>query len=75
MLGWQNFMKLRFDLPTTEFPYNSSVNMSIGISPFEVVHDYKPKKPMDLTPMTQHPRVSKFASAFTSHVYDCKKNQ
>jgi len=35
-------------LPTAEFPYNSSCNRSIGMSPFEVVHDCKPMKPIDL---------------------------
>jgi len=49
------------------------VNRSIGISSFEVVHGYKPKKPIYLSPMTHHPRISKSASAFTSHVYDLHK--
>jgi len=40
------------------------------MSPFEVVHDYKPRKPIDLVPMTQHPRVSESASAFASHIHD-----
>jgi len=44
-------------LPTAEFTYNSSCDRSIGMSPFEVVHSYKPKKPIDLIPMTQHPSV------------------
>jgi len=37
-------------LPTTQFAYNSSINRSIGMSPFEVVHGYKPRKPLDLFP-------------------------
>ena len=45
------------------------MNRSIGMSPFKVVHDYKPKKPIDLIP-THHPRVSKSASAFALHVHD-----
>ena len=36
-----------------EFAYNSLVNRSIGMSPFEVVHDYKPRKPIDLILMTR----------------------
>ena len=40
-------------LPTTQFAYNSSVNRSIGMSLFEVVHGYKPRKPLDL-PMSIH---------------------
>jgi len=39
------------------------------MSPFEVGHGYKPRKPIDLIPMTQHPRVSKSASAFASHIH------
>jgi len=31
-------------LLTAELAYNSSVNMSIGMSPFEVVHGYKRRK-------------------------------
>jgi len=40
------------------------VNRAIGMSPFKVVHGYKPRKPIDLIPMT-YPKVSKCASAFT----------
>jgi len=40
------------------------------MSPFEIVHGYKLKKPIDLIPMTQHPRVSESASAFASHIHD-----
>jgi len=47
------------------------VNKSIGMSPFEVVHSYKHKKPIDLIPMMHHPRISE--SAFTSHVYNLHK--
>jgi hypothetical protein len=39
-------------LPTTQFAYNSSINRSIGMSPFEVVHGYKSRKPLDLLPMS-----------------------
>jgi len=35
-------------LPTAVFTYNSSVNRTIGISPFEVVHGYRPRQPIDL---------------------------
>ena len=43
------------------------------MSPFEIVHGYKLKKPIDLIPMTQHPRVSESASAFASHIHDLHK--
>jgi len=60
-------------LPSVEFADNSSVNKSIGMSPFEIVHSYKPMKPMDLIPMAQHPRVYESASAFASHIHDLHK--
>ena len=33
-------------LPNAEFAYNSSVNRTIGKSPFKVVHGFKPRTPM-----------------------------
>jgi hypothetical protein len=57
-------------LPTTLFAYNSSINRSIGMSSFEVVHGYKPKKPLDLLPMSLHARVSKSAGSFTRRIQD-----
>ena len=45
-------------LPRAEFSYNSSVNRSTGKSPFEIVHDYKPRKPLDLIPLPMHTRIS-----------------
>ncbi|GFZ18574.1 hypothetical protein Acr_27g0003130 [Actinidia rufa] len=50
------------------FAYNSSVNRSIGISPFEVVHGFKPRKPVDLLPMSPHTRVSESAESFARHI-------
>ena len=32
-------------LPQAEFAYNNSINRSTGMSPFEIVHRYKPRKP------------------------------
>ena len=40
------------------------------MSPFEVVHSYKPRKPIDLSSMTHHLWVSESTFAFTSHVHD-----
>ena len=57
-------------LPTTQFAYNSFVNRSIGASPFEVVHGYTPRKPLDLLPMSPHVRISKFAEAFAQHIHE-----
>jgi len=61
------------NLPAAEFTYNSSVNISTGMSPFEAVHDYKPRKFIDLLPITQHPRVSEPVSIFASHIHDLHK--
>ncbi|GFZ19564.1 hypothetical protein Acr_28g0002690 [Actinidia rufa] len=55
-------------LPTAQFAYNSSVNRSIGMSPFEVVHGFKPRKSIDLLPMSPHTRVSESAESFARHI-------
>ena len=57
-------------LPTVQLAYNSSTNMTIGIRPFEVMHGYPPKKPLDLLPMSPHVRVSESAEAFAQHLHD-----
>ena len=49
------------------------MNRLIGMSPFEVVHGYKPKKPIVFIPVTHHLRVFEFASAFASCVHDLHK--
>ena len=74
MLGCENFRNWDLILPTTEFTYNSSVHMSIDMSLFVVVHDFRPRNPIDFIPMTHHPRVSESAYAFAaSHIYDLHK--
>ena len=60
-------------LPRAEFAYNSSVNRSIGKSPFEVVHGYKPKRPLDLVPLPAHARVSESAESYAQHLKDLYK--
>lgn len=57
-------------LPTAQFAYNSSINRSIGMSPFEVVHGYKPRKPLDLLPMSLNARVSESAESFARRIQD-----
>ena len=37
-------------LTTAEFAYNSFVNRTIGMSPFEIVHGYQPRQAIDLIP-------------------------
>ena len=53
-----------------QLAYNSSVNRSIGASPFEVVHGYTPRKPLDLLPMSPHVRISKSTKAFARNIHD-----
>ena len=57
-------------LPTAQLAYNSSVNRSIGTSPFEVVHGCTPRKPLDLLPMSPHVRISESTEAFALHIHD-----
>ena len=61
-------------LPRAEFAYNSSVNRSTGMSPFEIVHGYKPMKPLDLVPLPTHTRVSESADSFAQHVKNLHKD-
>ena len=67
-------------LPTAQLTYNSSVNKSIGTSPFEVVHGCTPRKPLDLLSMSPYVRISESAKVFVArHIHDlhneiCKKN-
>ena len=59
---------------TYEFAYNSSVNRTIGMSPFEVVHGYQPRQHIDLIPMTpHHTRMSESAASFASHIHNLHK--
>jgi hypothetical protein len=43
---------------------------TLGMSPFEVVHGYKPRKPLDLIPMSPHASVSMSAEAFAQHLHN-----
>jgi hypothetical protein len=61
-------------LPIAQFAYNKSVNRTIGMSPFEVVHGYKARKPLDLLPMSPHVRMSESTEAFARHVHDLHKD-
>ena len=57
-------------LPTTQFVYNSSVNRSISMNPFEVVHGYKLRKPLYLLPMSLHTTVSELTESFARKIQD-----
>ena len=60
-------------LPRAEFVYNSSVNRSTGLSPFKVVHGYRPRKLVDLIPLPEHARISKSTSSFAEHIRSLHK--
>ena len=60
-------------LPRAEFAYNSSVNRSIGKRLFEVVHGYRPRKPLDLAPLPTHARVSESAESYAQHIRELHK--
>jgi len=56
-------------LPMAEFAYNGYVNRSTGLSPFEIVTEFKRRQPINLIPMAHHhSRVSDSTSAFASHI-------
>jgi len=57
-------------LPHAEFAFNSSVNRSTGLSPFEVVTGIKPKVPIDLIPLPSPSRSSEAAIDFLTHLQD-----
>ena len=60
-------------LPVAQFAYNNSVNRSICTSPFKVVHGYKPRRLLDLLPMSSHDRVSVSTVEFASHMHELDK--
>ena len=56
-------------LPMAEFAYNSSVNRTTCLSPFEIVIDFISRLLIDLIHMAHyHSRVSNSASTFTSQI-------
>lgn len=54
--------------PIAKFAYNSSINISIGCSPFEVVIGLQPRKPINLINLPQSARSSDEAESFASHI-------
>ena len=61
-------------LPTAEFAYNSSVNRTTGKSPFEIVHGFKPRTPIDLIPTPALHRVSESAESFATRMHELHKH-
>jgi hypothetical protein len=56
-------------IPTAEFAYNSSVNRSTGMSPFEIVSGLRPRAPIDLIPMATPQRPSELGESFAHHIH------
>ena len=60
---------MRFNLAYSRVVYNSSVNRTMSLNPFEIVTGFKPRQSIDLVSMTHHHfRISNSASAFASHI-------
>ena len=56
-------------LPMIEFAYNSSINRTTSLSPFEIVTDFKSRQAIELVPMAHHhSRVSNSVFAFVFHI-------
>ena len=55
-------------LPQAEFAYNSSVNRSIGKSPFEVVYGWNPTSVLNLVPLPLGDKISDDGEAFIEHI-------
>jgi len=53
-------------LPVAEFTYNSSINKSTGLSPFEIVD-----QPIDLLPLPIGDRPSASANLFAQQLLIC----
>ena len=51
-----------------ELTYNSSVNRTTCLNPFEIVTDFRSRQSIELVQMAHHYRVSDSASTFTSHI-------
>ncbi|CAL2236680.1 unnamed protein product [Prunus armeniaca] len=71
--GWSNSVGDKpgnsdFLLHVAEFAYNNSVNRSTGKSPFEVVHGFSPRSPVDLVALPVAACTSDSATSFAEHI-------
>ena len=55
-------------LPQAEFAYNSSINRSIGKSPFLVVYGRNPMGVLDLVKLALVDRINDDGEAFAEHI-------
>ena len=67
-LVWDRARDWDLILPLAKFAYNDSVNRSTGMSPFEIVKGYRPRKLVDLVPQPMHTHVSESAHSLAEHI-------
>ena len=60
-------------LSVAEFVYDSSISRSTGLSPFEVVTWYRPRKPIDFLRMSIDDCPSASAESFAQHLHELHK--
>ena len=58
------------NLSMAKFSYNNPINHSTGKSPFQIVHGYYPRTPIDFVPLPPHMRVSEPAKKYAKHIHD-----
>lgn len=56
-------------MSTSKFAYNSSVNRTTDMSPFEIVTGYRLMAPIELIPMSASHHPSESAFAFVSYIH------
>ena len=61
-------------LSTAEFAFNNSVNRTTGKSPFEIVHGFKLRSPIDLIPTPLLHRMLESAESFVSRMHELHKH-
>ena len=59
-----------FKLATTEFAYNTAVNMTTGKSSLEIVYGFRPRQPINLISMSNYVIALDLASSFASRVHN-----
>lgn len=61
-------------LSTVEFTYNSFVNRTIDMSPFEIVYGYRPRILIDLIHISASHKPFESASSFAQHIHSLHEN-